>query len=891
MSKGCTLIFLSSCAVDSQGQADPFMCQELPWLRRHFDRVMLVSYYGTADLTQEQPSPLPVTTWSGVAWRARLRALWQKELWGELGHLCRDHRLTPSNVIKLLLFAIRGQKLHLWTEKLLASLQEEKTTLYAYWLSYEAYAAALSKARHPGARFIARGHAFDIDPKRNPMNPYLMKAFIARYAESIYFISHQAKGQYLSYGKPFTPEVKLRVVGMGSQGEPVQENRVPPLFARGGEKAVFHLLSCATISEIKQLPLLVDALAQWEGVPIHWLHMGGGPGEAELRAYTAARLSGKTGISYEITGSLTSSQVQEIYHRNSFDVFINTSRMEGVPVSIMEAMRFGIPVIAPCVGGIPELVDESLGILYDPSQGIQGILEALKRFTTMPRLAVEGMRAAAKTRWEETCRSEALLPLLFPKEAAYHQEGSSKDRQAVGSDPQRILIISYCFAPQNIIGAVRPTKLAKYLARRGHQVTVLCGPGMGGLVDPTLQWDLNELSDVHVVREWNPLRDWKERKGKGKAQDQEPASNEQRIPRAGDRSPKAPLAQTLPQPTSLQQKLRNSFYLLLSRLADRSFARRGWRTLKAMNRHFDVVISSYGPHSVHQIAGKAKAGHMADQWVADFRDPVEYPFSWQRRATRRYVKRVKEHADQITGASPSYLEAMGLNRGTVVFNGFDPEDLSSASRAQLPQDCLSFVYCGQMYRSKADLRPFFRALWELIQEGVVSKSRVRLDFAGKPGDWSFFFDQARESGLESCTRNHGMLPRDQAIGLQLSAHALLVASWNTQEALGVIPGKLLEALMFNKPVICCVAGAVPSSVAKWLITQMRVGHCFEEAEGEAGHATIKAYLRTLCLAFLAGEALPFSPDPQAVQSYAYPQIAGRFEKLMGLVIHKEGSCL
>ena len=71
---------------------------------------------------------------------------------------------------------------------------------------------------------------------------------------------------------------------------------------------------------------------------------------------------------------------------------------------------------------------------------------------------------------------------------------------------KRILIISYYFAPQNAIGAVRPTKLAKYLARMGHEVTVLCGPGMNGRRDPTLERDLRELKDVRVIREWNPLR-------------------------------------------------------------------------------------------------------------------------------------------------------------------------------------------------------------------------------------------------------------------------------------------------------------------------------------------------------------------------------------------------
>ena len=77
---------------------------------------------------------------------------------------------------------------------------------------------------------------------------------------------------------------------------------------------------------------------------------------------------------------------------------------------------------------------------------------------------------------------------------------------------KRILIISYYFAPQNAIGAVRPTKLAKYLTRMGHEVTVLCGPGMNDRRDPTLERDLGELADVRVIHEWNPLRTYKARK-------------------------------------------------------------------------------------------------------------------------------------------------------------------------------------------------------------------------------------------------------------------------------------------------------------------------------------------------------------------------------------------
>lgn len=54
-----------------------------------------------------------------------------------------------------------------------------------------------------------------------------------------------------------------------------------------------------------------------------------------------------------------------IYYR-SFDVFLNTSFHEGIPLTILEAMAWAKPVIAAKVGGIPEIIDhEESGILVE----------------------------------------------------------------------------------------------------------------------------------------------------------------------------------------------------------------------------------------------------------------------------------------------------------------------------------------------------------------------------------------------------------------------------------------------------------------------------------------------------------------------------------------------
>lgn len=406
-----TVVFLSDCAVDEDGKLDPFFAQELPWLQNRFTRVLAVGRFGTADVTAyncKKAEPLWLRGGTMAAVLGCIRVPFTKEWWQECVRLIREKKAAPMNLLKLCAFAARGQRLHLWLERLLRTCAVSRTTLYSYWMNYDAYAAALSKRKHPQVRFLCRGHAFDIDTGRNPLNPYLMKRMIARQADGLFPIGRIAKEQYLSYMQGEVDEQKIAVIGPGSRGKEVKT----PLRARRANEPL-RLVSCANISEIKQLPLLIDALSQWDGTPLQWTHIGGGPDEAAARAYAAEKLGGKANVSYFFTGNLPNAAVERLYAEQPVDVFVNTSRMEGLPVSIMEAMRFGIPVIAPTVGGIPELVDDEVGILVEAQDGSDAVRAALMQFAAWQEERVLQARQAARERWKQRCELEPLLERLF----------------------------------------------------------------------------------------------------------------------------------------------------------------------------------------------------------------------------------------------------------------------------------------------------------------------------------------------------------------------------------------------------------------------------------------------------------------------------------------------
>lgn len=404
-----TLIYLSNCAIHEDGKSDPFMLQELPWLLKHFDQVQMVSYYGVRTLTEADGGRLVTIRPALASLRAWLKTPFMPDLWREMRRLFQDGAGSLRNILKLAAFTQRGLKMHHWTEWLIHKNGGTPTTLYSCWMSFDGYAAALSKRRHPEAHFVVRGHAYDIDVERNPMNPYLMKRRIAREADGLYLISETAKRQYLSYMEGYVSERKLHVLAMGSSGLPVDVCREPPLYTQG----VLRVVSCAMVIPIKQVHLIVEALSRWDGGPVCWTHIGGGEGEKALRRLAEEKLDRKENVICELLGEMDSGRVQELYMSRPFDVFLNTSRKEGVPISIMEAMRHGIPVIAPMVGGIPELVTPETGFLYDPQAGADGVLEALRRFSSLEKGEAERMRDAAKRRWDEHYCSMALLPELF----------------------------------------------------------------------------------------------------------------------------------------------------------------------------------------------------------------------------------------------------------------------------------------------------------------------------------------------------------------------------------------------------------------------------------------------------------------------------------------------
>ena len=123
------------------------------------------------------------------------------------------------------------------------------------------------------------------------------------------------------------------------------------------------------------------------------------------------------------------------------DIFALPSLMEGMPISILEAMATGLPVLATAVDGIPEQVDESTGILVpspldDEPACLVGLVPALATLSSdgglRRRLGDNGRRKALEkfhpegnaARYAEQIRSAAAAA----SEVAVPPRGTKQDR-------------------------------------------------------------------------------------------------------------------------------------------------------------------------------------------------------------------------------------------------------------------------------------------------------------------------------------------------------------------------------------------------------------------------------------------------------------------------------
>jgi sugar transferase (PEP-CTERM/EpsH1 system associated) len=163
----------------------------------------------------------------------------------------------------------------------------------------------------------------------------------------------------------------------------------------------------ARVQDVKNHRLLVEALAHLRtrhparSARIKLSIVGDGPLLPAVREQVAA-----LGLQDAVWLPGARADIGALLH--TFSVFALPSLAEGTPVSMLEAMACGLPVVASRVGGIPEVIDDGVQGFLVPVGDAEALAEALARYATDPDLRARHGRGG-RARVEERFSMRAML--------------------------------------------------------------------------------------------------------------------------------------------------------------------------------------------------------------------------------------------------------------------------------------------------------------------------------------------------------------------------------------------------------------------------------------------------------------------------------------------------
>jgi len=265
--------------------------------------------------------------------------------------------------------------------------------LYSYWLGAGAHANLWVRKWLPAQKQITvtRMHGSDLYEHAHSSNYLPFRQFLLERVDAVYAISANGARYALEHWR--CPAEKLRVSELGTEDH--FEGRFPT------PQTPFTVLSCSYISPLKRIAMIAEAVSRLRGAKVHWIHVGGGEGEAMLRADCQARFAGQSRLTYELLGSVPHERVIAMLRDRNINVLVNASSSEGIPVSMMEAQCSGIPVIGPNVGGIAEIINpERNGLLLEEPLSAASLARAMQSLIDMQPARYQAMCRLSRFAWE-----------------------------------------------------------------------------------------------------------------------------------------------------------------------------------------------------------------------------------------------------------------------------------------------------------------------------------------------------------------------------------------------------------------------------------------------------------------------------------------------------------
>ena len=239
-------------------------------------------------------------------------------------------------------------------------------------------------ARRLGHATVTTVHGFTGGGVRNRLYEWLQVRAFRRF-DAVVAVSRPLRDQLAAAG---VPGEALHVIPNAYQGSLPLLGRAAARSALGLPREGYRLGWVGRLSQEKGVDVLIDALALARDLPLELSILGTGRESEALAARARA-----AGVGDRIRWHGTVPDAGRLF--SAFDCFVLSSRTEGTPIVLFEAIAAGVPVIATAVGGVPDVVSGDEALLVGPSDAA-ALAGAIRAAHADPEAGAARARAARR---------------------------------------------------------------------------------------------------------------------------------------------------------------------------------------------------------------------------------------------------------------------------------------------------------------------------------------------------------------------------------------------------------------------------------------------------------------------------------------------------------------
>lgn len=319
------------------------------------------------------------------------RTLTDINLYKEFARLVKSRRLSVRNFVNMFVYFSRSHYEADLIDKKMKGHVNKESIFYSYRFEYQPYVAMLLKKKWKlNSKIVSRAHRYDLYEEEHKGNYIPMREGILSKIDNIYPCSDHGTDYLRKRFPQYKQKVHTRFLGTIDHGEKEY------LF----NDKCYEIVSCSTVTKVKRLDLLINALSQIKTIPIKWTHYGDGILMDEIKKMAKDKL--RDNIQYEFKGNVSNTELMKQYQDKNYYVFVNVSSSEGIPVSIMEATSFGIPCIATDAGGTKEIIrDKENGVLLSQNITANELTKKITDFCKLDSYQYKKNRNDARYFWNK----------------------------------------------------------------------------------------------------------------------------------------------------------------------------------------------------------------------------------------------------------------------------------------------------------------------------------------------------------------------------------------------------------------------------------------------------------------------------------------------------------